>query len=159
MIAHHTLGFAGATGRIYQTSQIQIDIDRRRSLGREFPLNGREISITNDTVPQRGAIIENDGSGATIVEDVLEFVEFDTWIDQDERRAGFQYGENADDGCPIVRETHANAVAALHAVLSKRVREAIRRIFDLGVRVAARAADERDLARASGDAVMQKILY
>jgi len=47
----------------------------------------------------------------------------------------------------------------LHAVLLEGVGEAIRHTFDLGVRVAVRAADERDFVRASRDAGVKKILY
>jgi len=115
--------------------------------------------MTNDFVSNDGATIENDGSGAAIIEDVLQFVGFDARIDRHEHRASFQYAEDADHGCPIVRETHANAVATLHAALAEGMRESIRHVFDLGIRIAVRAADERDLARASGDAGMQEILY
>ena len=72
---------------------------------------------------------------------------------------GARHAEDADDGRPIIRETHANTVAALHAVLSEGVRKAIRRVFDLGVSVALRPADERDFVRASRNAGVKKILY
>ena len=149
---HHALGKAGRSRGIDQHGEIDVDAGHRTAARawlqaqRPAPKRARRrLLIVSDEGIRRSprstignsSALGQDRAGAAIVEHIGKLVGLGRGIDRAEDAAGFQHGENGDDGLPAIVHEDDDAIAALDARCGKCGREPVGRRVEIGVAHAA----------------------